>query len=344
MGSLAGGLIGGGLSLIGGIMGGNAQKSAASTSANAQIRAAQIAAEASKFRPVGVTTSFGQSNFQLDDKGNLVSAGYNLNPQLQGLQTSLLGGFGNQLAQAQGVDTSQLQQGAQSLYGLGQGYLSASPEEARQRYISQQQALLAPLQEQELAGLRNRLFTTGRTGLATGGTMAGGMAQTNPELAAYYNSLARSNAALAAGAEGAAQQQTQFGQDLLSGGANLQNLGYGLQTAAYNPLTTALGLGGTVEGFGQQALELGAGLGGRVTAANTTGAGLLANAQTNAARTLQGANQTSPFGTALSGLGSNQQFTNAAGNWFNNIISPTPYSGRGTIYSNTPGSYTEFDY
>jgi hypothetical protein len=325
-------------------MGGNAQKSAASTSANAQIRAAQIAAEASKFRPVGVTTSFGQSNFQLDDKGNLVSAGYNLNPQLQGLQTSLLGGFGNQLAQAQGVDTSQLQQGAQSLYGLGQGYLSASPEEARQRYISQQQALLAPLQEQELAGLRNRLFTTGRTGLATGGTMAGGMAQTNPELAAYYNSLARSNAALAAGAEGAAQQQQTFGQGLLSGGAGLQNLGYGLQTQAYSPLTTALGVGSTIEGLGQQPLELGSALGGRVTSANQTGAGLLANAQTNAARTLQGANQYSPVGTALSGLASNQQFTNAAGNWFNNIISPTPYSGRGTIYSNDPGSYTGFDY
>lgn len=343
MGSLAGGLIGGGLSLVGGILGGNAQKSAAQTSANAQLEAARIAAEASKFRPVGVTTSFGQSQFQLDPEGNLVSAGYGLNPQLQALQQSLLGGFGNQLAQAQGVDTSQLQQGAQSLYNLGQGYLAESPEAARQRFISQQQALLAPIQEQELAGIRNRLFSTGRTGLATGGTTTG-MAQTNPELAAYYNSLARSNAALAAGAEGAAQQQTQFGQGLLSGGANLQNLGYGLQTAAYNPLTTALGLGGTVEGFGQQALELGAGLGGRVTAANQAGAGLLANAQTNAARTLQSVNQTSPFGTALSGLGSNQQFTNAAGNWFNNIISPTPYSGRGTIYSNDPGSYTEFDY
>jgi len=66
---------------------------------------------------------------------------------------------------------------------------------------------LSPMNEQELAGVRNRLFQTGRTGLATGGTSAGNMAATNPELAAYYNSLARQQSQLAAGAEQAAQQQ-----------------------------------------------------------------------------------------------------------------------------------------
>ncbi len=337
MGSLAGGLVGGGLSLIGGMMSSNAQKQAAQTSADAQIRAAQIAAEASKFRPVGVTTSFGTSQFTTDAEGNVTGAGYTLDPRLQAMQQSLLGGYANQLAQAQGVDTSALTQGAQSLYNLGQGYLSQSPEEARQRYISQQQALLAPQQEQALAGIRNRLFSTGRTGLATGGTAAGSMAQTNPEMAAYYNALAQQQAQLAAGAEQAAQQQTAFGQGLLSGGANLQNLGYGLQTQAYSPLTTALGVGSSIEALGQQPLELGAALGGRVTSANQTGAGLLANAQTNAARTLQSANQYSGLGSALTGLAGNQQFTSGVGNWFSKVLNPSN-SQTAFTYGTTPGS------
>lgn len=312
----------------GGLLGGKPGASAAGAYGNAAQQQA-LAAQAAQFRPVGITTNFGKSTFEVDPAtGNLTSAGYALAPELQGLQTSLLGGFGGALSQAQGVDTRALQQGSQSLYNLGQGYLSESPEAARQRYISQQQALLAPQQEQALAGLRNRLFQTGRTGLATGGTAAGGMQATNPETAAYYNALAQQQAQLAAGAEAAAQQQQTFGQGLLTGGANLQNLGYGLQTAAYSPLQTQLGLGQSIESLGSQALNMGAELGGRsATAGNNVSDALFSAARTGLAGAADvakiNAQQQTANTNAIMGLINSpqgQQLGSNVGNWFSNLI------------------------
>lgn len=333
----------------------DAQTEAARTSADAQLRAAQLAADAARFRPVGITTGFGQSQFALDDKGNLVSAGYTLSPELQAIRNRLLSQAGTydptQIAQqAQALGT-----GAGSLFQAGQGYLSASPEEARQRYISQQQALLAPQQEQALAGIRNRLFQTGRTGLATGGTSTG-LQATNPEMAAYYNALAQQQNQLAAGAEAAAQQQQTFGAGMLGAGAGLLGQQSSTISGAYAPLSTMLGLGGTVEGLGQQALGLGSELGGR---ASTAGA----NAGLSLLRGGLGAAQTIGATAALPGMAqaagmygllnkpslsyanlSQSPYAKQASNWFNNLISPTPYSDRGTIYSNDAGSYSEFDY
>lgn len=311
----------------GGLFGGKPSSSAAGAYGNAAQQQA-LAAQAAQFRPVGITTNFGSSQFQVDPAtGNLISAGYNLNPQLQGLQTSLLGGFGGALQQAQGVDTRALQQGSQSLYNLGQGYLGESPDAIRQRYISQQQALLAPQQEQALSGIRNRLFQTGRSGLATGGTTTG-MAQTNPELAAYYNALAQQQNQLAAGAEQAAQQQATFGQGLLTGGANLQNLGYGLQTAAYSPLQTQLGLGQTIESLGSQALNMGAELGGRsATAGNNVADALFSASRTGLAGAADiakiNAQQQTANTNAIMGLINSpqgQQLGSNVGSWFNNLI------------------------
>lgn len=196
--------------------------------------------------------------------------------------------------------------------------------------------MLAPLQEQELAGIRNRLFQTGRGGLATGGTTAGNMQATNPELAAYYNSLARTNAQLTANAEQAAQQQATFGQGLLSGGAGLLSTGYGLQSAAYSPLQTQLGLGTQIEGMGAQSLGLGSELGGRASTAGAA-AGQLAStaAQTGLAgqiaqQGLQATRQTT-LQNQVSGLLNNQQVQqnlgkvgSSVGNWFNSIIGGGP--------------------
>lgn len=323
-GAAIGGALGG---MIGGGGGGNVQ-GAYNTAAGQQQQYVQNA----QFRPVGITTTFGRSNFEIDPTtGMLKSAGYTLSPQLQGLQTSLLGGFSPALAQAQGVDTAALNQGAQTLYGLGQGYLGESPDAVRQSYISQQQALLAPQQEQALAGIRNRLFQTGRTGLATGGTTQG-MAQTNPELAAYYNALAQQQNQLAAGANQAAQQQITFGQGLLSGGAGLQGAGFGLQSAAYDPLKTQLGLGTTIESMGQQALGLGSELGGRASTA-AANAGQLASsaAQTGLAGQIaqQGiqATQQTALQNQLTGLFGSPQVSGAlqsaakpVTSWFSNLI------------------------
>ena len=72
--------------LLGGYLQGNAAKDAAQTSANAQLQSAQIAADAQKFRPVGITTNFGSSNFQFDPQGYISSAGYTLSPELKAQQ------------------------------------------------------------------------------------------------------------------------------------------------------------------------------------------------------------------------------------------------------------------
>jgi hypothetical protein len=182
------------------------------------------------------------------------------------------------------------------------------------------------------------------------------MAATNPEMAAYYNALARQQAQLAAGAEQAAQQQIQFGQGLLTGGAGLQGTGYGLQSAAYDPLKTQLGLGTQIEALGQQPLGLGSELGGRASTAGAQ-AGQLANAAASTGLAGQIAQQgidatrQTTLQNQVSGLFNNPQAQSQiqgmggqVSNWFNNLITPTPYSDRGTIYSNTAGGYSGFDY
>lgn len=284
----------------------DAQSRAAQASADAQVEAARINAEASKFRPVGMSTRFGTSYFNKDEEGNISSAGYNLSPELKAIQD-----YAMQQAQAGQADT-------QGLLGLGRGYLATSPEAAAADYMAKQRALYAPGQEQQLAALRNRQLQTGRGGLATGGT-AGGMAATNPEMAAYYNALAQQESQLAANADLAAQQRIQFGQGLLS--------------SAYSPIATPLGLAGTTEQMGQGAFDLGVNLGGRQTQANQAAAQLYQTGVTNAAntqyagqvgaaRTLQQANQYSPYGAALTGIG--QQLGTSGGgqlgSWFNNMI------------------------
>lgn len=308
----------------------NAQIDAANASAAAQLQAAQIAADAARFRPVGITTGFGQSQFALDDKGNLVNAGYTLSPELQSIRNRLL-------SQAGAYDPTQMTQqaqalgtGAGSLFQAGQGYLSASPEEARQRYINQQQALLAPQQEQALAGIRNRLFSTGRTGLATGGTAAGNMAQTNPEMAAYYNALAQQQNQLAAGAEQAAQQQQTFGAGMLGAGAGLLGQQSAITSNAYAPLSTMLGLGSTVEGLGQQALGLGSELGGRASTAGAQAGQSLLLGGLGAARTLGSVAALPSMAQAqgMAGLLNNPSLSyknltaSPTNQWFSNILNP----------------------
>jgi hypothetical protein len=293
-------------SIVGGYLQGEAAKDAASTSANAQLQAANIAADASRFRPVGVTNTFGTSSFGTDSAGNVNSANYSLSPQLQGYQNFLAGQGG----QAQGD--------VQGLLNLGRGYLAEDPNAVRQRYISQQQALLAPENEQALAGIRNNLFQTGRMGLATGATQAGGLAATNPEMAAYYNALAKQNAALTAGAEQASQQQIGFGQGLLS--------------SAYSPLQTNLGVQQSVEALGQDPFTLGINIGGRTAQAGGQAGSALLQGGLNAAKTMQQANSYSPWGSAISGAASNPAVQNALGQWsYAQPVQPGQY---------TPGSST----
>lgn len=304
-----------------GYMGAKKQASATENAARMQAEAGLQAAEMARFRPVGVTTGFGSSQFTTDAEGNVTGASYQLTPELQAIRDRLISQAGaydpTQIAQqAQALGT-----GAQSLFGAAQGYLSASPEAARQRYISQQQALLAPQQEQALAGIRNRLFSTGRTGLATGGTVSGNMAQTNPELAAYYNALAQQQNQLAAGADQAAQQQQAFGAGLFGSGAGLLGQQTALTAGAYSPLQTQLGLAGSTEGLGQQALELGSALGGRAATAGAAAGNLLATGGINAGRTMAGI--TDPTAALLGSFGRQIGSTSSpSSSWFSNVLNP----------------------
>ena len=305
-----------------GYAGARKQAQATENAARMQAEAGLQAAEMARFRPVGVTTGFGSSQFTTDAEGNVSGASYQLTPELQAIRDRLI-------SQAGAYDPTQIAQqaqalggGAQSLFGAAQGYLSESPEMARQRYISNQQALLNPINEQNLAGIRNRLFQTGRTGLATGGTSAGGLQATNPEMAAYYNALAQQNAQLAAGADQAAQQQQAFGAGLFGSGAQMLGQVPALTSAAYSPLQTQLGLAGSTEALGQQGLELGSALGGRAATAGAAAGNLLATGGINAGRTMAGI--TDPTAALLGSFGRNIGSANFAStpssNWFDNLI------------------------
>jgi len=324
-------LIAAGIGLLGGAISANAQRQAANRAADAQIEAARIAAEESRFRPVGVTTAFGSSQFGFDPQGRLTSAGYTLTPQMAAARDRLL-------SQATGAGLDMAEQGltaGQGLFSLGQGYLAQTPEQAAQQYMARQQDLLAPSRERQLAGVRQGLFNTGRTGLSVGATGmrpggGEGLRAANPEMEAYYNALAQQDAQLAAEAMAQGREQTRFGSGLLSSAL-------GLQSAAYDPFRTQLGLGSNIEQLGQGALGLGSELGGRVTSANQVAASGMLNAGRTAALTRLENNPGSVFGSALTGAANNPQLMRGLGNWFSGSSAATA----GTpMYTNAYGGFT----
>jgi len=320
----------------------NASRDAAQTSAAAQMQAAQLAAEAQKFRPVGVTSRFGSSQFEMTPEGYLKSAGYTLSPELQAIQDYVMGqtrtGLGdigtlqamgrNYLGMTQGTPVQALGEqymastAGSPLTSLGSSYLSASPEQAAADWMAKQQAVLQPGRERALSGVRNNLFQTGRTGLST--AQGGQLGAANPELQAYYNALAQQDAQLAAEAAAQGRAQQQFGAGLLQAGTGLtqaqqlagaqlygtglgltqQGIGFGqgLLSSAYAPLQTGLGLGATIEQLGQQPLDIGAQLGGRSATAGANVGQSLMAGGLGAAKTLQAANQYSPLAAGLYGL------------------------------------------
>jgi len=311
-------LIMGGASLLGGKMQSDAAGRAARESAQAQLESARIAAEAAKFRPVGVTTRYGSSNFQFNPQGYVSGAGYEISPELRAYQDRLQGLTRGALTQAEMAQQqyAPLQQGAQGLFGLGQQYLQQTPEEVAAQYMQQQQDLLAPSRERQMAQLQNQLFQTGRGGLSVGATGmrpsgAAGLGATTPEMEAYYNALAQQDLALASQAQQAGQQNVAFGTGLLGSGAQLMGQYQAGQVGALSPFTSYLGAGSTIESLGQQPLTLGSALGGRSAEAGAgVGRSLLLGGM-GAAQTLQGA-AGSGLGAALMGLGSSPEFGSGA--------------------------------
>ena len=292
--------------VIGSITGANDARDAANASAEQQRQAAQNASYASAFRPVGVTTAFGSSQFSrgIDPKTGMPfveSAGYTAAPELQALQQGLFGMFGQGLGQAaNAVDQLQpLGAAGQQLFNLGQGYLAQSPQQAAQNYMQQQQGLLAGTREQQLSNLRNKVFQTGRGGLGVGGTTTG-QGASNPEMQAYYNALANQDLQLAAQAEQAGQQRATFGAGLFGTGAGLLGTQSQLQAQAFAPLQTQLGVSGQVEQMAQMPLNLGLQLGTAQVPGQTAGAQMYGQGMSQAANTqAQGAMQAAQMNSAF---------------------------------------------
>jgi hypothetical protein len=311
---VAAGIMAGG-SLLGGYMQGKSVERGAQESARAQLEAARIAAEAAKFRPVGVTTRYGSSQFQFDPSGYLTGAGYTVSPELKAYQDRLMGLTERGLTEAEMAQQqyAPLQQSATGLFGLGQQYLQQTPEQVASQYMRQQQDLLAPSRERQYAQLQNQLFQTGRGGLSVGATGlrpsgAAGLGATTPEMEAYYNALAQQDLQLAAQAQQAGQQNVAFGAGLLGSGAGLMGQYQAGQVGALSPFSTYLGAGSTIESLGQQPLTLGSALGGRSAEAGANVGKSLLLGGIGAAQTIQGAAGQSGIGTALMNLGRSPEF------------------------------------
>jgi hypothetical protein len=321
--TLTKGIIGAGISGAGGLLTNQANVEAARISAQAIRDAAAQAAEAQKFRPVGVTTRFGASQFGFDPTtGQLTSAGYTVTPELKAMQDRIMALSGQGLTEAEQAAGryAPLTAGAQGLFGLGQQYLAQTPEQVAADYMARQQSLLAPSREREFAQLQNRLFQTGRGGLSVGGTGmrpggGEGLRAASPEMEAYYNAIAQQDAALAAQAQAEGQKQVQFGAGLLGTGANLLG-GYtqGI-TGAYSPFSTGVGIGAQLETLGQAPLDIGAQLGGRSAQAGANVGQSLFQGGLIGARTTQAASGFSPFGTALTGLANSPEAQQALAQW-----------------------------
>jgi len=203
----------------------------AAQQAQARIgQATQQGVAGAQFRPVGVTTRFGTSQFQVDPTtGQLTSAGYTAAPEITSAQNKLL--------------------------GLGASYLAQTPEEVAQQYMAKQYDLLDPSRQRQLAAIRNQQFQTGRGGLSVGSTGlrpsgAQGLMGANPELEAYYNALAQQDAQLAAQAQQAGQQQVGFGAGLFGQAGQLESL-------AQQPFSLSQGLAQQSALSGARAGELG---------------------------------------------------------------------------------------
>jgi hypothetical protein len=311
-------------------------KDAAQKAATDITAATQAGVAGSQFRPVGMTTRFGTSNYTYDPvTGRMTSAGYQLSPEAKAAQDRLVRLAESGLQQAEGAQGqfAPLQTGAQNLFGLGNQYISQSPQDVAQNYINQQMQLLQPSREMELANLQNRLQQQGRAGLSV--AQGGSLGATTPELQALYNARAQQELQLASQAQQAGQQNVLFGAGLLGQGATAMGNYYGGQQAAYSPYTTALGQVQALEGAAQQPLQMGASLAQQASLAGARAGEIGLRGQQLSSAYNTGANATfNPFAGVLTAAGNpNSMFGQAFSSLFNPTVPPvTAMSAPATSY------------
>lgn len=233
-----------------------------------QQAATQTAQQQAAFTPVGMTTTFGQSNFQYDPTtGKMVSAGYTPSSQVSGLQNALLGQAATTAQQAGQVSgqIAPMQAGAQNLFGLAGEFLPTSAQTPQataesQSYYNQQQALanaarpssFATTATPEAQALYNQFKTTASSAMPTSFD-----ATATPEAQALYNRLSGlSNQVLPTSYDttAAAQKYMQQQQALLNP-ARQQTLAQ-LQAKQYGAGTSGLATGGTAAGYATNAQGL----------------------------------------------------------------------------------------
>ena len=295
-------IIGGGMDAYGTYL--NRQQAAlnANTQGDAITNAARIAADAAKFRPIGVTSRFGASQFGYDANGNLASAGYQLSPEAKAQQDRLMGISDRGLTQFNdSFDATQpMFTAANRSMALGNQYLATSPQEQAAKYYADQQALLDPSRTRSLSGLRANLQATGRAGLSTGGTDT--LNASNPEMEAYYNSLRQQDALLASQATQGGIDYAKAGLGFVGSGGDMMKNAYSTQTSAFAPYSTAVNGANTLEGLGAGTMDAGSALGAKISTAgaNVGSLGLRGGmAAADAVRT--GTNDASPWGSLLTG-------------------------------------------
>jgi hypothetical protein len=309
--------------LAGGLISGGKAADAARGQAEALRAAGERASAMAQFRPMGMTTAFGSSQFTPEGQGS-----YTLSPELRSLQQSLFGQLGAYDPSQIGQMAQPLTGGAQSLFNLGQQYLATSPEAASQQYMAQQQALLQPSREADLARLQATNYGRGTGGLGIN-TGTGG-APSNPLAQALFNAQSRQDLELAARADEAGMARARFGAGLFGTGGELLGQVPRLTTAGYGPLEAQLGLLRTTEGLGQQPFMLSQDLANRYSTAGAQAGRLYLDPQ-QAAATAYGKYQGySPIGTALSSAGSSMGGGGMGGgggagsSWFSSLFNQGP--------------------
>jgi hypothetical protein len=272
------GLIQGGLGLAGGLLSGSQATDALNTAAQQQQALANKTLQIGQFKPVGVTTNFGTSNFQVDPTtGQITQAGYTLSPQLQATQEGVLGGLRQNLTDAQ------------TQAALGRSYLAQNPQDVAANWLSQQQALLAPAREQAWAKLNQGNYNQGTTGLKV--AQGGNLQAANPYASALANAQAQQDLTLASQAQQQGQNAVTFGQGLLS--------------SAYAPLQAGLNTASGLEQLGQMPFGLSTNLANLSSTAGARQASNYATAMGGGIQNQLAANSYSPWATALQGTASN---------------------------------------
>jgi hypothetical protein len=208
------------------------------------------------------------------------------------------------------------------LFGLGQQYLAQTPEQARNRYLQEQYAMLDPIRQREEQRLGASVFGRGRAGLNIGDLG-------QPELAALANARRTQDLQLAAQAEQEARNRINFGTGLFGEAGRLQ-------TSALAPFQTQFGVSQLLEQAGQQPLDIGAQLGGRTATAGASAGRSLLEGGMQAAQTRLGGQQQQIASNQLAGQNLMNQFFKSLN--FGGTQAPAPVVNRSSYYPMGAGS------